>query len=105
MDLLSTNGACDATEALSVEQVKSGATAGAIVMRGLGEKPLRLYISIKDNPHLIWIRLNERYAVVNVFKEVQLQTRLSKLFYQDQAMSDLIDTFDETFNRFSGMGS
>ena len=98
-------GNATAAEPLSEELEKSVSTARSILMRGLGDKPLRLCLSVKDNPFLMWSRLSDRYAVTNVVTKVQLQTRLSKLSYQGQTMSDFIDIFEEIFNRLDGMQS
>lgn len=93
----------ESVEGLSDELKLSIAQARAIIIQGLGDKPLRLCLSDKDNPFKMWERLRDRYAVSNVVTRVQLQTRLSRLAYSDQAMSDFIDEFEECFNRLSAM--
>lgn len=45
------------------ETLKTVATARATVMQGLGDRPLRLCLIEKDNPHRI--RLRDRNAVSN----------------------------------------
>ena len=94
-----------AEKLLSEEHEKSVSTERSTLMRGLGDKPLRLCLSVKDNPFLMWSRLSDRYAVTNVFTRVQLQTRISKFSYQGQSMSDFIDIFEEIFNKLDGMQS
>lgn len=51
----------------------------------------------------MWKRLMDPYAVTNVVTRAQLLTRLSKLSYRSQVMSDYIDNFEEIFNRLAGM--
>ena len=81
------------------------AKARAIIMQGLDAKPLRVCLAFKSNPYKMWDCLRKRYAVSNVATQVQLQTKLNRLMYEDQTMSDFIDSFEEIFNRLEGMGS
>lgn len=105
MSVVATDVVAATAQALSVEVQRSVATARSILIPGLGNKPLRLCLPIKDNPHKMWTRLYDRYAVTNVVTKVEIKTILSKLTYQGQAMSDFIDTFEEIFNRLTGMES
>lgn len=90
---------------LSDEQPKIVGQAWAVLIQGLGDKPLRMCMQFKTNPFQMWQKLHERYVVTNVVTKVQLQTRLSKHVYRGQVMSDYVDMFEEIFNRLSGMGS
>ena len=58
------------------------ATARAVIIQGLGDRPLRLCLSVKENPFKMWSRLKERYAVSNTATKVQLQSRLSRMSYK-----------------------
>ena len=55
----------DTETELTNEQKKHIATARAMLIQGIGDRPLRLCLSAKDNPQRMWVRLRERYAVSN----------------------------------------
>lgn len=88
-------------EAMSLKVAK----AKAIIIQGLGDKPLRACISDRANPHRMWARLCDRYAVASNAARVQLQSRLARMRYSSQSMGDYLDSFEEIFNRLSGMNS
>ena len=99
---------CDAIgtedpEALPAETQLAIAQARAIIIQGLGDRPLRVCISEKRNPYKMWARIKDRHAVVNVATRVQVQSRLSRMSYTSQDMPQYIDTFEEIFNRLAGM--
>lgn len=95
----------DGMDSLSGEMKKAIADSCALVIQGLGDRPLRLCLGDKDDPFRIWRRLRDRYAVSNTATRVQLQSKLSRMCYTTQAMGDYIDAFEEIFNRLAGMGS
>lgn len=74
------------------ETQKAIATARATVIQGLGDRPLRLCLSERDNPHKMWLRLKNRYALSNTATRVQLQSKLSRMNYWNQPMSDFLDS-------------
>lgn len=78
--------------------------ARAIIMQGLDAKPFRVCLADRANPHRMWNRLQERYAVSNIATQVQLQAKLGRLRYDGQAMSDFIDAFEKIFIGIEGMG-
>ena len=84
---------------------ESVATARAVIIQGLGEKPLRMCMGEKGNPYRKSKRLNERYAVSNITTKVQLQTKFARISYSSQSMGDYMDAFEEIFNRLEGMQS
>lgn len=84
---------------------KSCATACAVLIQGLGDKPLRLCLPEKSNPYRMWNKLQERYAVSNTATRVQLQARLARMMYINQPMGDYVDGFEEVYNRLDGMQS
>lgn len=84
---------------------KKISTACAIIIQGLGDKPLRLCLGERTDPFRMWKRLNDRYAVSNTATRVQLQSKLSKLSYTGQVMGDYVDSFEDIFNRLAGMNS
>ena len=90
---------------ISDELSKKISKARAIIIQGLGDRPLRLCLSVKTDPYKIWSKLRDRYAVSNTATKVQLQTRLSSMSYQEQSMQDYVDTFEEIFNRLAAMQS
>lgn len=88
------------------EDVRSKvAEARAIIIQGLGDKPLRTCLGEKDNPYHMWIKLRERYAVANIATRVQLQSKLARMRYSGQTMSDYVGSFEENFNRLTAMNS
>ena len=94
----------DRTQELDEDTKLKVAKARAIIMQGLDAKPLRVCLADRANPHRMWNRLQERYAVSNVATQVQLQAKLGRLRYDGQPMSDFVDAFEEIFIRIEGMG-
>ena len=90
---------------LSVEVAKQVATARAVLIQVLGDRPLRHCLSVKDSPHKMWRRLRDRYAVSNTATRVQLQSKLSRMSYKGQSMQEYVDSFEEIFNRLAAMDS
>lgn len=78
-------------------------TARAVIIQGLGNRPLRLCLAVKENLYLIWKRLKDRYAVSNTATKVQLKAKLSRMNYKGESMEDYIDSFEEIFNRLAAM--
>lgn len=107
LEVVTTDVISSATDAmpLSPEMASKASKAGAVIMQRLDAKPLRLWLAEKDNPHKMWQRLKDRYAVCNVATQVQLQMKLNRLRYLDQQMSDYVDQFDVIFNRLKGMAA
>ena len=103
--VVDTNVMGDGTVQLDTSVVESVATARATFIQGLGDKPLRMCLTEKRNPWKMWARLHERYVVSNVTTKVQLQTKLARLPYRNQPMSDYTDAFGEIFNRLEGLES
>ena len=95
----------DGSVAVDESTAESIATARAMIIQGLGDKPLRMCMAQKGNPCMMWRRLKERYALSNVTTKVQLQTKLARMTYSNQPMGDYIDGFEEVFNRLEGMQS
>lgn len=93
------------TVALEESAAEAVATARAMVIQGLGDKPLRMCMAQKGNPFMMWRRLHDRYAISNVTTKVQLQTKLARMTYSNQPMGDYLDGFEEVFNRLEGMES
>lgn len=94
-----------AGQALSEEVKKKVATARAVLIQGLGDRPLRMCLVARNDPFRMWKRLQDRYAVSNTATKVQLQAKLSRTSYKSESMQDYVDHFEETFNRLSAMGS
>lgn len=92
-------------EGISEEDRQAIGKARAILIQGLGDKPLRLCLSEKLNTYKMWLKLRERYVVSNIVTRVQLQAKLSQIQYSDQFMSDFVDSFEEIFNRLTAMGT
>ena len=92
-------------ELIDDDSKKNIATACAIIIQGLEDKPLRLCLVDQSDPYKMWHRLRDRYAVSNSATRVQLQSKLTKLTYSGQYMGDHVDSFEEIFNRLAGMDS
>lgn len=84
---------------------KATATARAVSIQGLGDPPLILCLSERENPHRMWLRLRDRYAVLNTASRAQLETKLSQMMYQGQSMSNYIDGCEEIFDRLAAKNS
>ena len=97
----------DAEDLTSVSQADrlSIAKAKATIIQGLGNKPLRLVLPVKDNPFKMWKALKERYAVSNLVTKVQLHTKLARMEYKGQTMSEYVAGFEDIFNQLSAMGT
>lgn len=95
----------DGTADLSAEVKRSISKARALIIQGLGEKPLRICLPEKHNPHKMWIMLKDRYAVANIATRLQLQTRISRMAYRSQLISELVNDFESLFNKLAGVGS
>ena len=95
----------DNPDSLNDDVKKAISTACALIIQGLGDRPLRLCLTDKDDPFKMWKRMKDRYAVSNTATRVQLQSRLSRMTHSNQPMGDYIDSFEEKFNRLAGMGS
>lgn len=80
------------------------AKSRAIIMQGLDSKPLKVCLSERRNLLAMWKRLRDRYAISNVSTQVQLQTKLNRLEYSTQVMTDFVDEFEEIFSRLDGNG-
>ena len=81
------------------------AKARAIIMQGLGLKPMRVVLPVKLNPFRMWQKLSERYDVQNVSAQVQLHSKLARMAYKNQNMAEYISEFEDIFNRLEGMES
>ena len=67
---------------LTAEITKQVATARAVIIQGLGDRPLRLCLNFRNNPYKMWTRLRDRYAVSNTATRVQLHTKMSRMSYK-----------------------
>ena len=94
-----------ADESVKEETTKSCAMVIAIVIQGLRYKPLRLCLGDKDNPFAMWKRLREHHSVSNLASRVKLQSKLARIQYNQKAIGDYIDGFEEILNRLAGIGS
>ena len=95
----------ESTEMLSPSVKLSVAKAKATIIQGLGKKPLRLVLPVRDNPYKMWQLLKERYAVSNLVTKVQLHTKLARMSYRGQVMSEYVGDFESIFNQLATMGS
>ena len=95
----------ESSEMISPAVRLSVAKAKATIIQGLGNKPLRLVLPVKDIPYKMWQLLKERYAVSNLVTKVQLHTKLARMNYKGQVMSEYVGDFECIFNQLASMGS
>ena len=95
------DGTLEIDAAVKVQIAKARAT----IIQAIGIKPMRMIMSVRDNPFRMWKRLQERYSTVNVATKVQLQSQLSRKTYQGEQMADYVASFEELFNRLTAMDS
>ena len=77
----------------------------AISIQVFGDRPLRICLSVENIPFKMWKKLKDRYAVSNTATQVQLQTKLSRMSYKEQALQDYFDAYEAIFNRQAAMKS
>ena len=54
--------------------VKHISTARAVLIQGMGDRSMRLCLTVRENPFAMWSRLKDRYTVFNTATRLQLQT-------------------------------
>jgi gag-polypeptide of LTR copia-type len=90
----------------SAEFAPSGKKAAAIIINGLGDKPLRVVASHRRDPALMIFKLNERYASYTLSTRMSLISELYTLSYVlNKDMGEYVDTYTSMINRFAAMNA
>jgi gag-polypeptide of LTR copia-type len=85
------------------EEEKRKATA--IIINGIGDKPLRVVAGYMSNPKLMLQKLRERYASSNLSTRMSLMAELQSLRYKSGDMSDYVDRCSALLDRLESMDS
>lgn len=100
-EIVKKNGLDDIDSTKDTTVAKKVAAARAIIIRGLSDRPLRLCLPFKKNPHKLWTRLADCYTVSNTATMVRLQAKLCRMAYTNESMNEYADNFEEIFNRMA----
>mgnify|MGYP003476565374 FL=1 len=80
--------------------------AAAIIINGLGDKPLRVVVAHRKDPALMLIKLNERYASSTLSTRMSLISELYTLSYvRNKDMGEYVDTYTSLLNRLEAMNA
>ena len=86
------------------EQIMSDKSkAAAIIVGGLGDKPLRLVMSVRKQPALMMLKLNERYASSKLTTRMTLMTTLTNMVYRGGDMTEYVDSYASLLDRLEAM--
>lgn len=77
--------------------------AAAIMVGGLGDKPLRLVVGVRKDPAQMMKKLNERYASSKLTTRMTLMTSLTNMTYKGGDMTEYVDTYASTLDRLEAM--
>ena len=79
--------------------------ATAIIINGIGDKPLRVVAGYMSDPKLMLQKLRERYASSNLSTRMSLMAELQALRYKSSDMSDYVDRYAAILDRLESMDS
>jgi gag-polypeptide of LTR copia-type len=80
--------------------------AAAIIINGLGDKPLRVVVSHRREPALMILKLNERYASSTLSTRMSLISELYTLSYvRNKDMGEYVGTYTSLLNRLAAMNA
>lgn len=95
----------DVTSAVYSAYLKKARKARAILVMGLGNKPLRVVQNSAD-PYTMWSKLHERYAATTTANKISVLTNLMNMRYiPGKDMGEYLCEFETLFNRLECMGS
>jgi gag-polypeptide of LTR copia-type len=90
----------------SAEFAAARKKAAAIIINGLGDKPLRVVVSHRRDPALMIFKLNERYASSTLSTCMSLISELYTLSYvRNKDMGEYVDTYTSLLNRLAAMNA
>ena len=79
--------------------------ATAIIINGIGDKPLSVVAGYMSDPKLMLQKLRERYASSNLSTRMSLMAELQALRYKSSDMSDYVDRYAAILDRLESMDS
>jgi hypothetical protein len=80
--------------------------AAAIIINGLGDKPLRVVVAHRKDPALTIIKLDKRYASSTLSTRISLISELCTLYYvRSKDMGEYVDTYKSLINRLEAMNA
>ena len=77
--------------------------AAAIIVGGLGDKPLRLVVGVRKDPAHMMEKLNERYASSKLTTRMTLMTSLTNMAYKGGDMTEFVDSYASLLDRLEAM--
>jgi gag-polypeptide of LTR copia-type len=79
--------------------------ATAIIINGIGDKPLAVVAGYMSDPKLMHQKLREQYASSNLSTRMSLMAELQALRYKSGDMSDYLDRYAALLDRLEPMDS
>jgi hypothetical protein len=90
----------------SAEFAAARKKAAAIIINGLGDKPLRVVVSHRRDPALMIFKLNERYASSTLSTRMSLISELYTISnVRNKDMGEYVDTYTSLPNRLAAMNA
>ena len=79
--------------------------AAAIIINGLGDKPLRVVSNHTKDPQVMLQKLRERYASTKLSTRMSLMSELQSLRYKSGDMGEYIDRYTGLLDRLESMSA
>jgi hypothetical protein len=79
--------------------------AAAIIINGLGDKPLRVVAGDTKNPQVMLAKLRERYASTKLSTRMSLIAELHNLRYKNGDMGEYVDIYAALLDRLEAMNA
>ena len=79
--------------------------AAAIIINGLGDKPLRVVSNYTKDPQVMLQKLRERYASTKLSTRMSLMSELQSLRYKSGDMGEYIDRYTGLHDRLESMAA
>jgi hypothetical protein len=79
--------------------------AAAIIINGLGDKPLRVVSNYTKDPQVMLQKLRERYASTKLSTRMSLMSELQSLRYKSGDMGEYIDRYTGLLDRLESMAA
>jgi gag-polypeptide of LTR copia-type len=90
----------------SAEFAAARKKSAAIIINGLGDKPLRVVVSRRRDPALMILKLNKRCASSTLSTRMSLIFELYTLSYvHNKDMGEYVDTYTSLLNRLAAMNA
>jgi gag-polypeptide of LTR copia-type len=98
-----TGGTPVSAEPSSVSTTEQKRKAAAIIINGLGDKPLRVVASDIKEPSMMVRKLRERYASTKLSTRMSLLAELHNLRYKSGDMGEYVDKYAALLERLTAM--